>query len=68
MKIDLEIMGRKMTKTLEDANKKGFNYAIIVGENELKEGAVVVKNLAKREQTTLKIDQVPNLIKDSKKP
>jgi len=68
VKVDLEIMGRKMARALEDADKKGFKYVILIGENELKEGSVVVKNLVKREQKTLEIEQVPDQIKDSKKP
>jgi len=51
----LEVMGRKMAKALEDADKRKMDYAVIVGERELKEGAVVVRDLAKHEQTTVKI-------------
>lgn len=50
---EFELMGRKMGKALEDADKRGFDYAIIVGERELKEGAVVLKDLKKREQSTI---------------
>jgi|SRR5271157_1440745 len=68
LRVDLEIMGRKMARALEDADKRGFKYVILIGENELKEGAVVVKDLVKREQNTVKIEQVPDLVKGSKKP
>jgi histidyl-tRNA synthetase len=34
-----------------------------VGERELKEGAVVVRDLAKREQTTVKIEDLAEKIK-----
>ncbi|MDR2203947.1 MAG: histidine--tRNA ligase [Nitrososphaerota archaeon] len=54
--VEFELMGRKMGKALEDADKRSFDYAIIVGEQELKEGAVVVKDLKTREQTTVSID------------
>jgi histidyl-tRNA synthetase len=48
--VEFEVMGRKMAKALEDADKRKVNYAIIVGERELKEGKVVVKDLIKRTQ------------------
>jgi histidyl-tRNA synthetase len=35
----------------------------MVGERELKEGAVVVRNLAKREQSTVKIEEIRDKIK-----
>ncbi len=34
---EFEVMGRKMAKALEDADKRKVDYAIIVGERELKE-------------------------------
>ncbi len=55
--VEFEVMGRKMGKALEDADKRKVDYAVIVGERELKEGAVMVKNLAKREQTIVPIKE-----------
>jgi histidyl-tRNA synthetase len=51
-------MGRKMGKALEDADKRKVDYAVIVGERELKEGAVMLRNLAKREQTIVPIKEL----------
>ncbi len=61
--VEFEVMGRKMAKALEDADKRKIDYAVIVGERELKEGAVVVRDLAKREQTTVKIEDLAEKIK-----
>ena len=61
--VEFELMGRKMGKALEDADKRGLDYAVIVGERELKEGAVVVKDLKKREQTMVSIDVLFEKIK-----
>jgi len=52
---EFEVMGRKMAKALEDADRRKVDYAIIVGERELKQGAVMVRNLAKREQILVEI-------------
>jgi histidyl-tRNA synthetase len=61
--VEFEVMGRKMTKALEDADRRQVDYAIIVGERELKEGAVVVRDLAKREQTVIKIGKLAEKIR-----
>jgi histidyl-tRNA synthetase len=62
--VEFEIMGRKMTKALEDADKRKADFAVIVGERELKEGAVVLKNLASREQVTVAISELAQKIKN----
>jgi histidyl-tRNA synthetase len=61
--VELEVMGRKMAKALEDADRRKMSYAVIIGERELKEGAVVVRNLAKRVQSTVKIEDVLEAVK-----
>ena len=61
--VEFEVMGRKMAKALEDADKRKVDYAVIVGERELKEGTVVLRDLAKREQTTVEIAKLPEKIK-----
>lgn len=61
--VEVEAMGRKMAKALEDADRRGMEYAVIVGEKELKEGAVVVRNLARREQKTVKIENVAGAVR-----
>ena len=53
--VEFEIMGRKMAKALEDADKRKVDYAVIVGERELKEDKVILKDLAKRTQAEVEI-------------
>jgi histidyl-tRNA synthetase len=65
--VEVEVMGRKVTKALEDADRRKINYAIIVGERELKEGAVVLRDLTKREQNVVKIDKIVKSINDEPK-
>jgi len=66
MPTEVEVMGRKVTKALEDADRRKISYAIIVGEKELKEGAVVIRNLMKREQKIVKIERIVETIKNLK--
>jgi len=62
--VEVEVMGRKVTKALEDADRRKINYAILVGKRELEEGAVVIRNLTRREQNTVKIEKIIETIKD----
>ena len=61
--VEVEVMGRKVTKALEDADRRNIDYAVIVGERELKERAVVIRNLKKRDQKTVKIKRITEIIK-----
>jgi histidyl-tRNA synthetase len=61
--VEFEVMGRKMGKALEDADRRKMDYAVIVGERELKEAAVVVRDLAKREQVTVQIAELLDKIR-----
>ena len=61
--VEFEVMGRKMVKALEDADKRKVDFAVIVGERELKDGYVVLKDLLKRQQQTLPIEKLVEKIK-----
>jgi len=63
IRVEFEVMGRKMSKALEDADKRKVDFAVIVGERELKEGTVVLKDLANRQQSTIAIDKLVEKIK-----
>jgi histidyl-tRNA synthetase len=45
------------------ADKKNTAFAVIVGEKELNEGAVVIRNLAKREQNVVSIEKMKEYLK-----
>ncbi len=60
---EFEIMGRKMAKALEDADKRHMDYAVIVGERELKVGKVVVKDLGNRTQSEAEIKGLADKLK-----
>lgn len=64
--VEFEVMGRKMGKALEDADKRKVDYAVIVGERELKEGSVMLRNLAKRDQNIVQINELTQKIKAKK--
>lgn len=61
---ETEIMGRKMAKALEDADRRNMDFAVIVGEREFKEGSVVIRDLKRREQKTVRIEGLVEATKD----
>jgi histidyl-tRNA synthetase len=63
-----EVSGRKMAKALEDADKRKLDFAVIIGEKELKNEAVMLRNLTLREQSTVKIDDLAAKITRADKP
>ena len=54
-----------LDKQIKYANKKGVPYVLIVGENEVKENKITVKNLFTREQKTVSTNEVENLLLNS---
>jgi histidyl-tRNA synthetase len=61
--VELEVMGRKMSKALEDADRRKVDYAVIVGKKELQEGRVCLKDLKRRDQTNLRIEELLEILK-----
>jgi histidyl-tRNA synthetase len=62
--VEFEVMGRKMSKALEDADRRGVDYAVIVGKKELEEGKVALRDLKRREQITLKVDELAETLRN----
>ncbi|HXX87057.1 MAG TPA: histidine--tRNA ligase [Candidatus Acidoferrum sp.] len=61
--VELEVMGRKMGKALEDADRRKLDYAVIVGKKEFDEGKIVLKDLKRRKQTTVRIEELQETLK-----
>ena len=60
--VEVEVMGRKLTKALQDADRKGATHAVIVAPKELEEGKVVFRNMQLRMQKAVEIEKLPNEI------
>ncbi|MEM2202588.1 MAG: HisS family protein, partial [Candidatus Bathyarchaeia archaeon] len=61
--VEMEVMRRRVTKALEDADRRGISHVVIVGERELSEGAVVLRDMQKKEQSKVKIEELAQKIK-----
>ncbi len=57
-KVDLCFDNVKLGNMFKRATSKGAKYAVIIGENEVKEQSVVLKDLAKQEQITVKVEKL----------
>ena len=56
----VDIMNRNFKSLIKYANKINAKYALILGEDELKNEAVTVKNMASGDQKTVKISELVN--------
>jgi histidyl-tRNA synthetase len=59
---EVEVMGRKVSKALSDADRRGVTHAVIVGPEELGEGRVVLRDMRERKQRTVEIEDLPKEI------
>jgi histidyl-tRNA synthetase len=65
LSIEVEVMGHTVSKALQNASKRGFTHAVIVGAEELGENKVVLRDMEKREQITVEIKRLAKeILKD----
>lgn len=55
---EMDLLGRGISKQLDMANKKGVKKVIIVGERELEEGCVALRDMETAEQRMIKLDRL----------
>ncbi len=61
--VDIELRaGRKIGKSIGYADSKGIPYVGIIGENELRDGTISLKELATKTQRSIKVEEVPDYI------
>ena len=53
----LAVDNRSLKAQLSQANALGFSHAVIIGEEELKTGSVLLRDMAKGEQAQLPVDE-----------
>jgi len=55
---EFDLLGRGISRQLETANKRGIGKVVIVGERELQEDCVSVRDMTTAEQRKVKIDRL----------
>ncbi len=58
IKTDVDLVGRKLKRILSHADSLGARYVLLVGERDLKEGKITLKDMELGEQILVEIDQV----------
>ncbi|MFA9436349.1 MAG: histidine--tRNA ligase [Candidatus Bathyarchaeota archaeon] len=58
----VDMMGRRLGKQFEFADKKGIPKVVVVGERELAEDAVTVRDMNSGEQTKVKLDELTSYL------
>ena len=53
----------KLKKQMNYANDKQIKFVALIGENEIKENKVSLKNMDSGEQTSVEISEIENIIK-----
>ncbi len=63
LKVDVDLMGRKIKSQFKNASKEMARYTLIVGEDEVKTGLYTLKNMSDGTQTKLPIDEIVKTVK-----
>jgi len=55
---DIDYLGRSLKGQMKQADKSGFNYSIILAEDEMARGKAVLRNMVDSRQTEISIDDI----------
>ncbi len=59
---EVEVMGRTVSRALQDADRRQVSHVVILGPDELKEEMVVLRDMKNRKQKTVKIEHLSEAI------
>lgn len=59
--VSIDLIGQRLRKTLTFANKKQIPYVVFIGEDELKTGSIVIKDMRHGQQFTINRDNLENI-------
>ena len=62
-RVDLEMKSRKLKKSFDFANKEKIPYVIVLGEDEIKENIIKIKNMQTGVETKIPNDQLSEIAK-----
>ena len=61
LNVEIDMMDRKLKKSLDFANKENIPYVIIVGENELVNNKVIIKDMFNNSSIELDLDKIDDI-------
>lgn len=62
LNVEIDLLGRNISKNLDYANKKEIPYVIIIGENELKKNKVKLKEMKSGKEKLVKLEKIKKII------
>ncbi len=67
MRVDIDLMGRKLKAQFSNASRENARYVLVIGEEEVKSGLYTLKRMSDRTQMKLSIDEVVMEIKGKRR-
>jgi len=67
IRADMDVSGRSVKNQFKVAERAGAAYSVVVGETELASNSVMLKDLARREQTSVPRDQLIALLQSAQR-
>jgi histidyl-tRNA synthetase len=55
---EIDLLEKNLSKNIEFAQKKGYKYVGIIGENEIKEGVITIKDIEEGKQEKIKLKDI----------
>jgi histidyl-tRNA synthetase len=68
VKTEMEIMGRKVSTSLQDSSRRKVTHAIIIGPKEIKEEKVMLRDMTRHVQNLVNIEEVLEILSKSRIP
>ncbi len=59
----MDYMGRSMKAQMKDANRENARFALIVGENELNEGKLTLRDMKESDESSLSFNEIINRLR-----
>jgi histidyl-tRNA synthetase len=66
LNVENDLMQRNLAKNMDYANKKKIPFVAIIGENELKQGELILKNMQSGKQEKIKLKELNKLAEKTK--
>lgn len=62
-KVEVDLSGKKIKRSMEYADRKNIPYVIVLGENEIEKGTFELKNMSSGEKTSIELDNLEKITK-----
>lgn len=60
--VEIDMVGRKLKKSLDFANKENIPYVVIIGENEINECKITIKDMFNNSSFDIELDNIESIL------